>query len=316
MNKIFCFGDYLLDGFDADIARLEKYRDRKTGFFNLDRKIVFVPAMIFLGGLPGLGKSSFAWQLSYQLAEAGEYVIYCSYEMPREAMTAKMLAREMCRTYNAESGVCLTAEEIRTGAFRDDEKVAKKFSYVRDQIVLPKCDTLNGLCTDLPIEELMKLLNAEAKAAGDKPLTVVIDYLQLVGVKDKKLSSPREKIDYVIQHLKKFQVETCATVIIISAFNRASSVGGLETKLSSFKESGGIEYSAEICWGLQPVGAAGMSIDKLGEFLKQKPREMELACVKNRYGQCFSVYFNYWSAYDYFEVATKPVDTPKASKDI
>lgn len=314
MNKLFNFCDYLLDGFAADVATLEKYRDRKTGFLNLDRKLIFAPAMIFVGGLPGMGKSTFCLQLAYQLAKAGEYVVYCSYEMPKSALAAKMIARELFRLYGANSGVCMSAEKIRAGEYKTDAKIAEKVDYVWNQIVFSACDTLNGICCDMPIEELIKILNQAAKSAGDKRFVAVIDYLQLIGVRDKKITSPREKIDYVIQQLKRFQQETGATVIIISAFNRAASAGGLETKLSSFKESGGIEYTGEILWGLQPRGAARMTVENLGEFMKKKPREMELACVKNRYGACFTCYFDYWSEHDYFDVSTKPVASVTSDK--
>lgn len=314
MNKLFNFCDYLLNGFAADVETLEKYRDRSTGFFNLDRKFIFAPAMIFVGGLPGMGKSTFCLQLAYQLAKAGEYVVYCSYEMPKSALAAKMIARELFRLCGSNSDVCMSAEKIRAGEYKTDAKIAEKVDYVWYQIVFSACDTLNGICCDMPIEDLVTKLTEAAKSAGDKRFVVVIDYLQLIGVRDKKITSPREKIDYVIYQLKSFQQETGATVIIISAFNRASSAGGLETKLSSFKESGGIEYTGEILWGLQPRGAADMTVENLGDFMKKKPREMELSCVKNRYGACFTCYFDYWSEYDYFDVSTKPVASVKSEK--
>lgn len=317
MNKLFNFGEYVLDGFEDDVGRLEKYRARSTGFMNLDKQ-VFVPSLFFLGGLPGMGKSTFAWQLAFQLAKAGENVVYCSYEMPKDALTAKMIAREMCRLYGAKSGLCISAKEIMVGAYKADAKLAERFVRTKIDMLFPACDTLSGIHCDCPIEDLVAMLTDAAKSAGDKSFVAVIDYLQLVGVKDKKVTTPREKIDYVVAQLKRFQQETNSTVIVISAFNRASSVGGIETKLSSFKESGGIEYTGETLWGLQPRGAAGMSVDKMSEFLKSKPREVELSCVKNRYGQCYTLYFEYWSAYDYFEVSTRPVEKskPKVSAEI
>ena len=36
----------------------------------------------------------------------------------------------------------------------------------------------------------------------------------------------------------------------------------------------------------------------------QKPRELQLKCLKNRQGNNYDCYFNYYSAHDYFKEAT------------
>ncbi len=36
----------------------------------------------------------------------------------------------------------------------------------------------------------------------------------------------------------------------------------------------------------------------------KQPRELQLKCLKNRQGNNYDCYFNYYSAHDYFEPAT------------
>ena len=81
----------------------------------------------------------------------------------------------------------------------------------------------------------------------------------------------------------------------------------------SFKESGGIEYSADVLLGLQ---LAIMNDDLFNQEKKIKekrervraakaenPRKIELVCLKNRYGRSSfknPVLFDYYPEYDLF----------------
>ena len=81
----------------------------------------------------------------------------------------------------------------------------------------------------------------------------------------------------------------------------------------SLKESGGIEYTADVIWGLQLqclnadlFDKAATEIKAKREMIKQakaeEPRKIELVCLKNRYGIAnFSCYFDYYAAKDLFE---------------
>ena len=50
------------------------------------------------------------------------------------------------------------------------------------------------------------------------------------------------------------------------------------------------------------------------EALKETPRQIQLKCLKNRFGVLFDLYFKYYPPIDYFEPATKeefePVEEP------
>lgn len=67
------------------------------------------------------------------------------------------------------------------------------------------------------------------------------------------------------------------TVFAISSFNRENY--NLEVSMNAFKESGGIDYSADVLLGLQARGAGrpGFQID---EEKRKDPRELELKILK------------------------------------
>ncbi len=69
------------------------------------------------------------------------------------------------------------------------------------------------------------------------------------------------------------------TVFAISSFNRENY--NMEVSMNAFKESGGIDYSADVLLGLQARGAGrpGFQID---EEKRKDPRELELKILKNR----------------------------------
>jgi hypothetical protein len=83
---------------------------------------------------------------------------------------------------------------------------------------------------------------------------------------------------------------------------------------TSFKESGKIEATADIAWGLQLQAIRTDKIfekdDQTGitqkrktfdDLNRQDPRRVELAAIKTRYGPNYHCGFNYYAAFDTFE---------------
>ena len=74
--------------------------------------------------------------------------------------------------------------------------------------------------------------------------------------------------------------------------------------MNAFKESGGIDYSADVLLGLQARGAGrqGFNID---EEKRKDPRELELKILKNRTaGLGAPISFRYYPAFSMFEEGT------------
>ena len=257
-------------------------------FDNLDDAQIFLPGLYVVGAKPGFGKTTFVWQLLNQLAE-NEVCVYASYEMSRFELATKTIAREMYKAYPELSRrLNLSSANIRRGAGKglpELNRLAENFSFSKAQLHVAEL-------TNTDISELCKHVR-ELSEQVQKPCTLAVDYLQIVPSKNVKATT-KEKIDDAMLQLKNFQRDTGATVIVISAFNRAN---GNDAEFSSFRESSSIEYSADCLWALQRRDDG----DDADNSKFTEPRPMELKCLKNRNGAPYTVQFDYYAAHDYFE---------------
>lgn len=155
-----------------------------------------------------------------------------------------------------------------------------------------------------------------------KPV-VIVDYLQIVApsmsMDGRRRMDAREAIDHIVHRLKAFQSKYDLTVIVISSLNRQNYLVPID--FESFKESGGIEYTADVMWGLQLAVMSDPVFGKEGNIKEKRdkvriakaanPRSIDLVCLKNRFGQTgYTAQFNYFPASDAFQ----PVCSPPIAK--
>ena len=82
---------------------------------------------------------------------------------------------------------------------------------------------------------------------GVKPV-VIVDYLQITRPLDNRVST-KDAVDSHVRAFKKLQVENDLIVLLISSLNRSNYLTPVD--FEAFKESGGIEYTSDVLWGLQ-----------------------------------------------------------------
>ena len=304
------FNDLLL----SDISQNRKYADRKSGFHNIDRHQIFSPGLYVLGATPACGKTTFAWQLLNQLAQNGEHCIFCSYEMSRLELYSKTLARELFIT---DPKTILTSADIRRGA---------KSNSLESVLINLCTDTSNnGIdlleLRDQSVDDLLRLLKPLCNDKDKSPV-VCVDYLQIIPPSnDKQLTSDKARIDDIVHKLKSFQRDTNTTFIIISSFNRDNYYK--HVSFESFKESGNIEYTADVIWALQmyivnliKIGTSSSNIRRIVDNAKlSQPRAIHFKCLKNRQGNNYDCYFNYFSAHDFFSPCSE-ADLKKSLTEI
>ncbi|GHT43527.1 hypothetical protein AGMMS49921_11640 [Endomicrobiia bacterium] len=121
----------------------------------------------------------------------------------------------------------------------------------------------------------------------------------------------KQNVDKNITELKRISRDYNIPVIAISSFNRTNYLN--EVSFESFKESGSIEYSADVVIALQLKIAGRQSWTDNKPTLNEKrkiinetkiknPREIELVILKNRmYKAWDKIDFNYYPQFDYFE---------------
>lgn len=293
--------NFLTTLFKSDRDNTQKYSDRKTGFSNIDDFQIFSPGLYLLGATPACGKTTFAWQLLNQLAERGELCFFCSYEMARFELFSKSLAREL---FKRDRSTNITAADIRNGA------TSNLFYEVFGDLAHESNSVQLFEIRDETVDDLLRILRPYCNGKDKSPV-VCVDYLQIIPPSnDLKLTTDKARIDDIVHKLKTFQRETNTTFIIISSFNRVNYYS--QVSFESFKDSGNIEYTADVVWALQMFVANtikdGANISatrkKFDEAKKHQPRAIQLKCLKNRQGNNYDCYFNYYSAHDFFEPAT------------
>ena len=286
------FSDFFALDFKAEIDNLKNYANRRSGFDNLDQRQFFSPGLYVIGATPAAGKTTFCWQLLEQLARQGETCIFCSYEMSKLELFSKSLAREL---FKRVPNTDLTAADIRCGAWSIQlDNIINDFSNSKLNLHIFELQ-------DESIDDLLALLKPLCSDKQKAPI-ICLDYLQIV---PSSKDSTKLGVDDSVRKLKKFQRDTNSTFFVISSFNRDNYIKSVS--FNSFKESGNIEYTADVVWALQLFvlnsinpGNIADSRQKIDDAKKLQPRQIQLKCLKNRQGSNYDCFFNYFSAHDCF----------------
>lgn len=309
-------------------AELDAFRqqDLKTGFSNLDKEAQgLYSGLYILAAGSSLGKTTFALQMADQLAAAGTDVIYFSLEQSRLELVTKSISRF---TAQKDINEAVSSINIRKGwlskSVLDATKAYKEAVGDRINIIEGNFDT-NTIFVGNYVRRYISRNNV-------RPV-VIVDYLQILQpTEDMKRATTKEVMDFTVTELKRLSRDLGIVIICIGSLNRANYL--LPVDFESLKESGAIEYSADVVWGLQLMCLNEELFSKEGhikekrarikEEKKATPRRIELVCLKNRFGKSsYSCYFNYDPRFDLFTEATEAAAdftptgrTPKAGRKL
>lgn len=293
--------EYLLKGFSADIVSQKNIK--KTGFENLDTEIDgLYNGLYVLGAVSSLGKTTFIHQLADQMIANGEHVLFFSLEQSRMELVSKSLSR---LTAKADQMTAINSLSIRRGFKHDSLSKAYK-EYLDDADKLSVIEG-NFNCNINTVKDItINYINTNKVS----PI-VIIDYLQILqpAPDQPPKMSLKETIDINITELKRLSRDYNLTVIAISSVNRGNYLTPID--FESFKETGGIEYTADVVWGLQlqvinddlfnKTTGTKEKREKLKDAKAESPRKIELVCLKNRYGiASYTVGFKYFPMWDLF----------------
>lgn len=146
------------------------------------------------------------------------------------------------------------------------------------------------------------------KEKQQKPV-VVIDYLQVIQPSEGSNKTAKDLVDMHVSRLKRLQAKYKIVMMVVSSFNRQNYL--TQVDFESFKESGGIEYTADVVWGLQlevlhntlfnSAAKINEKRQKIKEAKAANPRRVELVCLKNRFGiSSYTCNFEYFPQFDLF----------------
>ncbi len=293
--------EYLERTFTDDLKHFSTFKDKKTGFNNLDKHCGgLYPGLYVIGAISSLGKTTFIHQMGDQLAAAGNHILFFSLEQSRLEMVTKSISRTMARR-NISTAV--SAINIRSrGITPEVLAAAEEYNGIAKNISVIECNFNES------IESILKYIHEYmTKNPGIKPV-IIVDYLQIIPPSDPR-QDIRTKVDNIVRGLKKIQSENDLVIFIVSSINRSNYLYPID--FESFKESGGIEYTADVIWGLQlqvlndDIFDSDKKIKEKRELVRKakmaEPRKMELVCLKNRYGiSSYKCGFNYYPRFDLF----------------
>lgn len=253
-----------------------------TGFSNIDNVLDggLYPAFYVIGSVASLGKTSFVLQLADQLSEQQQDVLFFTLEQSRQELIAKSISRISAKLDAQGQTKAFTASDILSG---------KEVSCVQQQALLniSKEKYLNSSqnlfvvegIADIGTSEIEKRVKKHIKLRAKKPI-VIIDYLQILKPHDLRMTD-KQNIDKSVVDLKRMSRDLSVPVIAVSSFNRENY--RFEVSMEAFKESGAVEYSADVLFGLQLKGTGKPGFD-INLEKSREPRQIELVMLKNRNG--------------------------------
>ena len=292
-----------MDALDAYIVRQAQRPPLSTGFPTLDKALDggFYDGLYVLGAVSSLGKTAFCMQMADALARQRRDVLVFSLEMTAFELMARSISRE---SFLSDTSRGRTLAKTVRGVL-DGRRY--RFYTPQEQAHLAAAkDTYAAYGNHLWFREgdhetgLAYISGEIARHIAQTGVTpvVLIDYLQIIAPVDVHFTD-KQNLDRIVCALKKLSRTYSLTILAISSFNRENY--NLEVSMSAFKESGGIDYSADVLLGLQARGAGSRSFN-LDEEKRKDPRELELKILKNRSAALGDpVPFRYYPAFSCFQ---------------
>ena len=294
--------DYYENQFASDVENFKQGGRLKSGYANIDAITNLYPGLYVIGAISSLGKTTFIHQMGDQMAEAGNHVLFFSMEQSTLELASKSIARTIAQE-NQQKG--LSSLQVRRADLSDSQiaSAINKCKTYSDKITIIECSFR------ATIDDITNTVQEFIKQNNVKPV-VIIDYLQVIQPSPESRMTTKDLVDYHVRRLKVLQTDHQLTMIVISSLNRQNYMTAID--FESFKESGGIEYTADVLWGLQlqcihdDLFSQQNKVNKKRlEIIKAKkaiPRKIELICLKNRFGvSSYSCNFDYYPKYDWFK---------------
>ena len=310
----------MLDNFISDIAdKIETDAPIHTGYAQLDTMLDggLYNGLYFLGAISSLGKTSFLLQAMDNIAAAGHDVLIFSLEMAKTELMAKSISRW---TFKLNQDKAKTTREILCGTKYADFDIEDRL-LIEDAVqkYRPTAEHLyifEGV-GDIGVNQIKQTVQRHIDKTGHKRPVVFIDYMQILEPINEHYSD-KQNTDKAVTALKRLSRDLKIPVVAVSSFNRDNYVTPVNT--TSFKESGAIEYSADVLIGLQYDGmdyivfesgkaenkdhrtarVAELLADNERKGRRGDPVKVQLKILKNRNGIKGSTNFDFYSRYNIF----------------
>jgi replicative DNA helicase len=276
-----------LEFFDMFDGKAPQKRAVPTGFRKLDEALGngLHDELYIIGGIPSVGKTSFVLQMIDQIAEKEREVLFFTLETSALHVVAKSVSRYAAASMGKPSAAAKNAITVRDMLYSDRyERLSERGKGdLRAAVAnyITACGNHvsiidNALTSPTTIRARVREFIRETKS---KPV-VAVDYLQILAGEERL--SEKQNLDNAVRELKSLSASEGIPVIAISSFNRSSY--NTPTTMESFKESGGVEYTADVLLALQYRAVGNKDFNLLTEK-GRSPRQVELVVLKDKNGE-------------------------------
>ena len=256
-----------------------------------------------LASAPGMGKTTLALQMATSLSAQGQDVLYVALEQDREALTLKGVSR--CTREISEVDALTTweleeADREDCRAHLSDGQLATlelaKERHAKQAARLWIIDRPTS------IDELERIVDRHKRLTGNTPF-VVLDYLQYLRPSESQRHlSSTDRARENVARLKAIVAQHRLPMLVLSSLNRIGY--NVAVAVESLKDSGDIEFTADVVLGLQPIQLGAVE-DGNGRAINaatrtQEVRTMRLTCLKHREGKAGDAILEYDAAHNAF----------------
>lgn len=298
--------EYLSDGYELDQIKRIQEPDIKTGLKALDHTLGggLYPGLYILGAISSLGKTALALQIADAIAAAGQQVLFFSLEMGRYEMTCRSLARVLLEQTASED---ITTGHIIKSCYKGRDLYGQEaFKEALEAYRAGPAKYLYLVEGDFNIT--IDSIKAQAKKhealTGTRPV-IFIDYLQAIQPEPESRLTDKQHIDRAVIALKRLSRDMDLPIIAISSFNRSSYKEEGGPSMAAFKESGSIEFTADVLLSMQIRTSSDKPTNtEINEAKNKEPRPISLVILKNRRGKAYDeIELSYYPKQNYFKEA-------------
>lgn len=263
-----------------------------TGIESLDQQLNYLRPgeLVVIAGRPGMGKTSLALNVLYNLVTTSVKSLFFSLEMNRVEITQKLL--NLFLKYNIDKNF---DDNMTLSMSKEDEekvsdyllKIEHSFCFV-DKPFLSLEETKRYV-KEYNLNEKMKAKKSGFEDADQHGVKVIfIDYLQILNSSSSNpMRTENEKIAKITQTLKGLALELDCAIVLLSQLNRDNvKQADKRPNMSNLKGSGAIEQDANKIILLHRE-------EYYVKNVKQLKGIVEVIVDKNRGGETGTVYLDW-----------------------
>jgi replicative DNA helicase len=186
-----------------------------------------------LAARPGIGKTSLAMNMAYNIASRGNHVAFFSLEMSKKELGDRLIS----------SVSHVDTKRLRGGSLTDEE-----ISSV--VMAVSKLTEIPVYIDETPMLTMFELRTKAKRLSARYGLDfIVVDYLQLMtfGDTSRRIESRQQEVANISRSLKALSKELGIPILALSQLNRNSETReGGKPMLSDLRESGAVEQDADL----------------------------------------------------------------------